>query len=54
MAKKDAWDFINNGNVVLIDDEVVDCIAIIYLRFADIFWVDPSSIYFDRVLVGKF
>ena len=54
MAQKDARDVIYNGDVVLIDDEVVNSIAISCLWLTNVLWVDPFALYLYRVLVSKF
>lgn len=53
VSKEDTWDVIDKSDVVLVDNQVVDCIAISHLWLADVLWIDPLAANLDWVLVGK-
>jgi hypothetical protein len=54
VSKKDARSVIDDGNVVLVDDQVVNSIAVANLWLANVLRIDPFTLNFNRMLVSDF
>ena len=50
MAHQNEWGLVHNSDVVLINDEVVNCIASFVVSGGKLRWVDPFALVHDWML----
>jgi hypothetical protein len=52
VAQENNWDIVDDGDVVLVDNHVVDCGAGHGSSFSDVSWINPGSLNLNWMMMG--